>query len=370
MDTPSSPRSQGSSDSLEEPPGPNENEKIINEYKYINTIVDEKEFHLVTEQYPFVSTSYYLSLAKESPYDPIMRQLCPSIEEVREKDFALEDPLNEEGASPVPGLVHRYPDRVLMIITNVCFMNCRHCTRKRLWKGGRKPKTFEEIKRMIDYVREHREIRDVILSGGDPLTFSDEFLEAILTELKSVPHVEIIRIGTRAPVVKPSRITDGFARLLSKFRSIWLNTQFNHVREITPYSEEAVRKILYAGVPVNNQSVLLKGINDSVKDMLDLCQGLLKIGVRPYYLFHCDPVQGAIHFRTPISTGIEIISKMRGYTSGLAVPTFVVDAVGGGGKIPLGPQYMISQIGSKMILRNFKGKSLVYDNFHSEVLVS
>jgi len=368
MSTSSSPDSECSSSLLEEPPGSRDSEKLITEFKNLSSLISEKDFHSVTATYPFVSTEYYFSLASPSLTDPIMLQLCPQRKELEEEWGGMEDPLDEEGMSPVPGLVHRYPDRVLMVITNICFMNCRHCTRKRLWREGRRPRTLDEIRRMIDYIREHKKIRDVILSGGDPLTFSDMMLEMIIREIRSISHVEIIRIGSRAPVVKPSRITKEFAHMISKYRPVWLNTQFNHIREITPESSQAVQTILEAGVPVNNQSVLLKEINNTAEDILALCHGLLKIGVRPYYLFHCDPVSGTAHFRTSISEGMEIIKKMRGYTSGLAVPTFVVDAVGGGGKIPLHPETLVSKMGGKMVIRNYSGKCFMYDDYNREVL--
>jgi len=347
---------------VEEPPDLIQSEPVVSQHQFVSDIIDEKQFLEVTAHYPFVSTRYYLSLAERNLDDPIMRQLCPSKEELTEGVFCSEDPLAEGQSSPVPGLVHRYPDRVLMIVTNLCFMNCRHCTRKRLWKLGRRPCSLPEIRCMIDYVRGHSEVRDVVVSGGDPLTFSDAFLDRILGELRSISHIEIIRIGTRAPVVNPSRITQRLADVLSKYRPIWLNTQFNHSKEITPQSSKAVETILKAGIPVNSQSVLLKGINDSPEVMMALCHGLLRIGVRPYYLYHCDPALGTAHFRTSISAGIDIIGKMQGYTSGLAIPTFVVDAIEGGGKIPLQPRYLVSEEDGKMMLRNYLGQFYVYED--------
>jgi len=369
MSTSQAAKPAGKTEAEEEPPSLIHGVPVANQYRYLNDIISEKDFHEVTAHYPFVSTTYYMSLAGRDPHDPIMRQLCPSIEELTEGVSCSEDPLAEESNSPVPGLVHRYPDRVLMIVTNLCFMNCRHCTRKRLWKLGRRPCSLEEIRRMIGYIRQHPEVRDVVVSGGDPLTFSDSFLDTILSEIRSIPHVEIIRVGTRAPVVNPDRITLRLVEVLEKHRPVWLNTHFNHVREITSRSSSAVGMLLKAGIPVNNQSVLLKGVNDSHEAMRDLCHGLLRIGVRPYYLYHCDPVLGTAHFRTSISEGIEIIGKMQGFTSGLAVPTFVVDSIEGGGKIPLQPSYLVSADEGKMILRNYLGQYFVYEDPKKKVSV-
>ena len=348
----------------EEPPPPLGAAKTLSDYKYVHYLIEKTDFETVTKQYPFVTTSYYLSLAKPSYDDPIMKQLCPSLDELKQDQGLLEDPLDEERASPVPGLVHRYPDRVLLILTNRCYMNCRHCTRKRIWQDSRyNVRSQAELDKIIDYLKSHQEIRDVIVSGGDPLTLSDGFLDNILEKLSEVPHIEIIRLGTRTPVVFPMRITPKLVAILKRYRPLWLNTQFNHAQEITPESASAIRMILEAGIPVNNQTVLLKGINDQPAVMTKLCHALLKIGVRPYYLFHCDPVAGVSHFRTSISKGMEIIEKMRGHTSGLAVPTFVVDAVNGGGKIPLQPKYLLHQHNNSILLRNYQGHQFIYKNY-------
>ncbi|MFH1577111.1 MAG: KamA family radical SAM protein [Candidatus Margulisiibacteriota bacterium] len=349
--------------SQEEEPPPLFDEKDNSaSYDCIKDFIGFKDFKKVTARYPFVTTAYYLSLAQNAPDDPIIKQLCPSIEELRSSVGETEDPLEEEIASPVPGLVHRYPDRALMIVTNVCFMNCRHCTRKRLWKKHRFTRTLSEIGKMIDYIKDNKQIRDVILSGGDPLTLPLGDLEIILERLRRIRHLEVIRIGTRAPVVFPQRITPWLAMILKRYRPLWLNTQFNHPHEITPQSAAAISLLQDSGVVVNNQSVLLKGVNDNAQTMTRLCHGLLKIGVRPYYLFHCDPVEGVGHFRTPISKGLEIIEQLRGHTSGLAVPTFVVDAVRGGGKIPLQPDYLVSKNNGVVILRNYKQECFVYSD--------
>lgn len=335
---------------------------ITSRYEFIEDFISYPDFLAVTKKYPFFSTKYYLSLATYDYSDPILRQLCPSIEELREDENVLDDPLAEEKNSPVPGIVHRYSDRVLMLTTNVCFMNCRHCTRKRLWKAGRFVYKEQEIKAMVDYIQKNPQIKDVVLSGGDPLTLSNALLDEILGRLRAVQHVEIIRIGTRAPVVYPQRIDEGLIKVLKKYRPIWLNTQFNHGNEITDQSTFAVNRILEAGIPVNNQSVLLKGINDNVEAITNLCRRLLTIGVRPYYLFHCDPASGTAHFRTSISKGIEIIEKMRGRVSGLAIPNFVVDAVNGGGKIPLQPNYLVFRQEDKIVLRNYKWQQFEYSD--------
>ena len=276
--------------------------------------------------------------------------------------MGYEDPLDEKGDSVVPGLVHRYPDRALMVLTNLCPMLCRHCTRKREWHHGVWVRTPDEIEVMLEYIRRNKNIRDIIISGGDPLTLSTSRLEEVLCKLRQIDHVEIIRIGTRFPVVLPQRIDDELCAVLSKYGPIWLNTHFNHPREITPESAAACDRLLRSGVPVNNQSVLLRGVNDSVETQTKLCQGLLKIKVRPYYLFQCDEVQGTEHLRTPVETGLNIIEGMRGHTSGLAIPTFVIDLPQGGGKIPLQPNYVVSQIDEGLILRNYQGDLFHYRN--------
>jgi lysine 2,3-aminomutase len=249
-----------------------------------------------------------------------------------------------------------------MVLTDICPMFCRHCTRKREWRNGGWVRSEAEIERMLAYIRRDKKVRDVIISGGDPLTLSARRLGDILAKLRQIEHVEIIRIGTRYPVVLPQRIDDELCAVLSKYGPIWLNTHFNHYREITPDSARAVDRLLRAGVPVNNQSVLLRGINDSVEKQLKLCHGLLKTKVRPYYLFQCDEVQGTEHLRTPVETGIKIIEGMRGHTSGLAVPTFAIDLSNGGGKISLQPNYILSETEDGLLLRNYQDKIFHYRN--------
>lgn len=324
---------------------------------------EKTQLKLVTVKYPLSVTPYYLSLINiNDPSDPIRKQAIPSFEEITLGSVGLEDPLEEKRDSVLPGLVHRYPDRVLMVLTDICPVFCRHCTRKREWRNGGWVRTPGEIKAMLDYIRRHKAIRDVILSGGDPLTLSTRRLEDVISRLRQIDHVEIIRIGTRFPVVLPQRIDDELCEMLSKYGPIWLNTQFNHPREVTPEAAIACDRLLRAGVPVSNQSVLLKGINDSVETQTKLCHELLKIKVRPYYLFQCDEVKGTEHLRTPVETGIKIIEGMRGHTSGLAIPTFVIDLPDGGGKVPLQPNYVLAQTSDELILRNYQGRFVWYRN--------
>ena len=332
--------------------------------KYIPLSTKEQtRLKLVIQKYPLSITPYYLSLINpDDTDDPIRKQAVPSFQEVALAVMGFEDPLEERRDSVVPGLVHRYPDRVLMVLTNLCPMLCRHCTRKREWHHGGWVRTPAEIEAMLDYIRQNKRVRDVIISGGDPLTLSTRRLEDVISRLRQIEHVEIIRIGSRFPVVLPQRIDDELCAMLSQYGPIWLNTHFNHYREITAESAAACDRLLRAGVPVNNQTVLLRGVNDSVETQLKLCQGLLKIKVRPYYLFQCDEVQGTEHLRTPVETGIEIIQGMRGYTSGLAVPDFVIDLPGGGGKVPLQPNYVISQTEEEVIMRNYEGRLFSYRN--------
>ncbi len=306
-------------------------------------------------------TPYYISLIDpEDPYDPIRRQAIPTGHEVYRSAADLLDPLHEDTDSPVPGLTHRYPDRVLLLITDQCSMYCRHCTRRRFAGHHDKALPMEQIDKAIDYIAKTPQVRDVLLSGGDALLVSDDKLEYIIKKLREIPHVEIIRIGSRIPVVLPQRITDDLVNMLKKYHPIWLNTHFNHPNEITEDSKRACAKLADAGIPLGNQSVLLRGVNDCVHVMKDLVHELVKIRVRPYYIYQCDLSMGLEHFRTPVSKGIEIIEGLRGHTSGYCVPTFVVDAPGGGGKIPVMPNYVISQSPNKVILRNFEGVITTY----------
>lgn len=306
-------------------------------------------------------TPYYLSLIDPNdPADPILRQIVPLNDEYHLRAFGDEDPLGEEKLSPVPGITHRYPDRVLMVISNSCAVYCRYCTRKRIMYEDATPDI--EIDAMVDYIARTKEVRDVVVSGGDPLTYSTPKLERILAKLRAIPHLEIIRIGSRVPVSLPQRIDDELCRMLEKYHPLWINVHFNHPSECTPEAARACDRLLRAGIPLNNQAVLLKGVNDSVETMKGLVHGLMKMRVRPYYLYQCDPIRGAEHFRTPLSKGLEIIRGLRGHTSGLAVPTFVVDAPGGGGKIPITPDYLVSYDAEegRAVLKNFQGREIEY----------
>ena len=320
-------------------------------------------------------TPYYLSLIDpDDPYDPIRRQAIPTAAELHKAEADLEDPLHEDADSPAPGLTHRYPDRVLLLITDQCAMYCRHCTRRRF--AGQKDAGLpvDQVDLAIEYIAAHPEVRDVLLSGGDALLMSDERLEYIIKKLRAIPHVEIVRIGSRTPVVCPQRITPELCAMLKKYHPIWLNTHFNHPNEVTAESAAACARMADAGIPLGNQSVLLAGVNDCVHVMKKLVHELVKMRVRPYYIYQCDLSMGLEHFRTPVSKGIEIIEALRGHTSGFCVPTFVVDAPGGGGKTPVMPDYVISQATNKIILRNYEGVITTYtepkhyvENCHCEV---
>ena len=306
-------------------------------------------------------TPYYLSLIDpDDPHDPVRKQAVPTGSELHQAASDLLDPLHEDEDSPAPGLTHRYPDRCLLLITDQCSMYCRHCTRRRF--AGQKDAGLpvDQVDQAIEYIRRTPVIRDVLLSGGDALLCSDERLEYIISKLREIPHVEIVRIGSRTPVVCPQRITPELCAMLKKYHPIWLNTHFNHPNEITPESAKACQMLADAGVPLGNQSVLLAGVNDCVHTMKKLVNELVKIRVRPYYIYQCDLSMGLEHFRTPVSKGIEIIEALRGHTSGFCVPTFVVDAPGGGGKTPVMPQYVISQTPHKVVLRNYEGVITTY----------
>lgn len=306
-------------------------------------------------------TPYYASLMDPSdPRCPVRMQAVPTLAETHRSEADMMDPLHEDEDSPAPGLTHRYPDRVLFLITDQCSMYCRHCTRRRLAGETDGARSMEDINACIDYIRRTPVVRDVLLSGGDCLLVEDEVLEYIISELRKIPHVEIVRLGSRTPVVMPMRITDQLCDMLKKYHPVWLNTHFNHPKEITPDAMEACRKLADAGIPLGNQSVLLRGVNDCSHIMRDLVHGLVKNRVRPYYIYQCDLSLGIEHFRTKVSKGIEIIEALRGHTSGYAVPTFVVDAPGGGGKTPVMPQYVISQTPDKVIMRNYEGVITTY----------
>lgn len=306
-------------------------------------------------------TPYYLSLIDPNdPDDPIRKQAVPTALETIQSPADLLDPLHEDADSPVKGLTHRYPDRVLLLVTDQCSMYCRHCTRRRFAGQNDQQLPMSQIDNAIDYIEKTPEVRDVLLSGGDPLLLSDENLEYIIKRLRAIPHVEIVRIGSRTPVVMPMRITEHLVNMIKKYHPIWLNTHFNHPNEVTEDSKRACERLADAGIPLGNQSVLLRGVNDCVDVMKKLVHELVKIRVRPYYIYQCDLSMGLEHFRTPVSKGVEIIEGLRGHTSGFCVPTFVVDAPGGGGKIPIMPNYVISESPEKVVLRNYEGVITTY----------
>ena len=339
--------------------------------KYITLSAEEEEGVKKTlETLRMAVTPYYFSLMDNNdPNCPVRKQAIPSIKEIHQAEADLLDPLHEDEDSPVPGLTHRYPDRVLLLMTDMCSMYCRHCTRRRFAGASDDAMPMDRIDKAIEYIAKTPQVRDVLLSGGDALLVSDETLEYIISKLRAIPHVEIVRIGSRTPVVLPQRITPELVEMLKKYHPIWLNTHFNHPKEVTPESKKACELLANAGIPLGNQSVLLRGINDCVHVMKKLVHELVKMRVRPYYIYQCDLSMGLEHFRTPVSKGIEIIEGLRGHTSGYAVPTFVVDAPGGGGKTPVMPQYVISQAPHKVVLRNFEGVITTYtepEEYHEE----
>lgn len=308
-------------------------------------------------------TPYWAALMDhEDPNCPIRRQAVPVAAESVVSPHEMTDPCAEDRDSPAPYLVHRYPDRVLLLATEHCAMYCRHCTRRRLVgdhepKGGNGATRFDAA---IEYIRQNRKVRDVLISGGDPLILEDDELEDLIQKIRSISHVEFLRIGTRIPVTLPQRITEKLVNMLKTYSPIWMSIHFNHPKEITKRCKMACDMLTESGIPLGSQSVLLKGINDRPYIMKKLVHELLQIRVRPYYIYQCDPVRGTQHFRTPVAVGINIMEKLRGHTSGYAVPTYVIDGPGGGGKIPVGPNYILSQAKGKYVLRNYKGKIYAY----------
>lgn len=337
--------------------------RSIDELRQVINLTPEEEAGLeyAASGFPVGITPYYATLMDpDDPGCPIRRQGLPLGDEAQVGQHDLHDPLHEDVDQPVPFLTHRYPDRVLFIITEMCPMYCRHCTRRRLVgsQEGAIPKAA--IDKALDYIANTPVIRDVLLSGGDPLSLSDDRLEYILAGLRRIPHVEVVRFGTRVLVTNPFRITDAFCQMIRKYHPIWVNTHFNHPTELTPEAVAACGRLADAGVPLGNQSVLLRGVNDCPHLQKTLVERLVRARVRPYYLYQCDLSEGLEHFRTPVSKGIEIIEHLRGHVSGYAVPTFVVDAPGGGGKIPVGPNYVLSQSPGKIVLRNYEGRIAAY----------
>ncbi|WP_017727503.1 lysine 2,3-aminomutase [Halalkalibacterium ligniniphilum] len=337
--------------------------RTLDDLKKVIQLTPEEEegVKISTKTIPLNITPYYASLMNPGdPRCPIRMQSVPISKEIEKMKYDMEDPLAEDEDSPVPGLTHRYPDRVLFLVTNQCSMYCRYCTRRRFSGqiGMGVPK--KQLDAAIQYIAQTKAVRDVLLSGGDGLLINDQILEYILKNLRAIPHVEIIRIGTRAPVVFPQRITDKLCSILRKYHPVWLNTHFNTSLELTEASKTACEKLVDAGVPVGNQAVILSGINDSAHIMKKLMHDLVAIRVRPYYVYQCDLSEGIGHFRAPISKGLEIMEALRGHITGFAVPTFVVDAPGGGGKITLQPNYILSQSPEKIVLRNFEGVITTY----------
>lgn len=322
---------------------------------------EQNEIEQCLKSFRMAITPYYLSLVDPAnPLDPIRRQCIPSVQETEYNEQDMQDPLNEDGCSPVPGIVHRYPDRVLFLVTLHCSMYCRHCTRRRLVGEEDRVLSASAMQKAFDYIRAHTEVRDVLISGGDPLTLSDERLEKIISSLRSIPHVDIIRIGTRVPAVMPMRITPELLNMLKKYHPIWINTHFNHPSELTPQAGRACQEIVDAGIPLGNQTVLLKGVNDTLPVMKELMLKLVHYRVRPYYIYQCDLSRGIGHFRTNVDTGIEIMHGLQGYISGFAVPKFVIDTPGGGGKVPVDYPYVLKKDDREVIMENYQGKICRY----------
>ncbi|MDD4909145.1 MAG: KamA family radical SAM protein [Candidatus Omnitrophica bacterium] len=306
-------------------------------------------------------TPYWATLI--DPYDPncpIRRQAVPTSHEFTVSPHEMLDPCAEDRDSPAPGLVHRYPDRVLLLATERCATYCRHCTRRRLVGDEKEIDAEHKFDKAIEYIRSNKKVRDVLISGGDPFMLEDDQIEGIVKRVREISHVEFVRIGTRVPVTLPQRITESLVSRLKQYSPLWISIHFNHPKEITRRTRNACDMLADAGFPMGSQTVLLKGINDRPYIMKKLMHMLLEMRVRPYYIYQCDPVRGTEHFRTPVAAGINIIEKLRGYTSGYAVPTYVIDAPGGGGKIPVGPYYILSQAKGKYVLRNYKGKIYTY----------
>lgn len=318
-------------------------------------------FQQLKTKLPMGITPYYMGLLPENdPDHPLRRTVIPTQHEFVIMPGEENDPLGEENQSPVPGLVHRYPDRVLFLVTDFCSTYCRYCTRSRMVGAGKLFPSELRLKKAIEYIRNTPSVRDVLISGGDPLTLNNERLDWLLTSLREIPHVEIIRIGTKVPAVLPQRITPRLVQMLQKHHPLWMSLHFAHPDECTPESYSACRHLADAGIPLGSQTVLLNGINDSVDVMKDLVHHLLKMRVRPYYLYQCDPISGSGHFRTSVEKGISIIQGLRGHTSGYAVPNYVIDAPGGGGKIPITPNYVVGRNDTELVLRNYENKEFRY----------
>ena len=322
---------------------------------------EETALHQTGIKLPFSVTPYYMSLVSpDDPQQAVRRAVIPNINELCKGPGEEDDPLGEESQSPVHGLVHRYPDRVLLLVHDFCSTYCRYCTRSRVVGNGSVTANEARLEKAIQYIRATPAITDVLISGGDPLLLSDNKLEWLLARLRLIPHVEIIRIGTKVPAVLPQRITPKLVRMLRRYHPLWMSLHFMHPDECTPETLRACTMLADAGIPLGSQTVLLNGINDDVDTMKKLMHGLMKMRVRPYYLYQCDPISGSAHFRTPVAKGLEIIKGLRGHTSGYAVPTYVIDAPGGGGKIPLMPDSVIGHQGDDLLLRNYQERCFRY----------
>jgi lysine 2,3-aminomutase len=322
---------------------------------------EKQDLVLLRSKLPLAITPYFMSLLPgNDPDHPLRRTVVPTAHELLKMPGESDDPLGEESQSPVPGLVHRYPDRVLLLVLDFCSTYCRYCTRSRVVGHGSLHPSRTRLESAVAYIRSKPEIRDVLISGGDPLTLNDDRLEWLLVRLRQIPHVEIIRIGTKIPAVLPQRITPKLVRMLRKYHPLWMSLHFTHPEECTPEAYRACALLANAGIPLGSQTVLLKGINDSVETMKELVHQLLRMRVRPYYLYQCDPISGSGHFRTPVQKGLEIIRGLRGFTSGYAVPTYVVDAPGGGGKIPLMPDYVRGHSQDTLFLSNHENRIFPY----------
>lgn len=350
--------------------------RTLEQFEYLTGIKfgkeEAKRLQQTFDKFPLCITPYYLSLIRREDYqhDPIFKQSFGSPEELVTRSSEYVDPLSEDKDSPVAGITHRYPDRVLLHVTNICSMYCRHCTRKRKVGDLDPMPSKKQLLAGIEYIRRTSQVRDVLISGGDPLMLSDEMIDWILSELIGIPHVEVLRIGTRMPVVLPYRITDNLVSILKKYQPLWINTHFNHPNEVTRSARRALAKLADGGFPLGNQSVLLARVNDCPKIMKSLVHRLVQNRVRPYYLYQCDLSEGLSHFRTPVGKGVQIMESLIGHTSGFARPTFVIDAPGGGGKIPVMPNYIISRSVNKLVLRNYEGIITTYtepDNYRSTI---
>lgn len=338
--------------------------RITNLYqaeKVLSLSIEEKRAITHINNFKFAITPHLISIMdKFDPNCSIRKQLIPSCEEMKRSVIEVQDPLSEDKNRVAPGLVHRYPDRVLLLVTDMCAAYCRFCTRKRLVSQGEKILKEDEFKLSLSYLKENKNIRDVLISGGDPLILEDEKIEYYISKIREIEHVEIIRIGTRVPVNMPQRITEKLCQMLKKYHPLYISIHFNNPKEISQETKKACEMLANAGIPLGSQTVLLKGINDKPQIMMKLVHELLKIRVKPYYIYQCDLVPGTEHFRTPISVGIKIIQSLRGFTSGYAVPTYVIDAPGGGGKVPIYPEYVISKSKKGIIFKNYEGKVFFY----------